>query len=76
MKTESILPAVGWLTIGAFASIFAFALIFIPQYQREVNRVHYADEVIQECIEQYDDFFDTIGEGDAYSEYVFSKQTH
>lgn len=76
MKTEHILPYTGIFSLGLFAGILLFTLIFIPQYQREVNRVHYADEVIQECIEQYDDFFDTIGEGDAYSEYVFSKQTH
>lgn len=73
IKTENILPATGVFTIGLFAGILLFVLIFMPQYQREVNRVHYADKVIEECIMQYDDFYDTIGEGDAYAVYVLSK---
>lgn len=76
MKTEHILPTTGAFTLGLFLGILLFALIFIPQYQREVNRVHYADEVINECIEQYSDFDDTIAEGDAWSVYVLSKQHH
>lgn len=74
MKTENILPFTGAFTLGALVAVLVFACIFIPQYQREVNRVHYADKVIEECIIQYDDFYDTIGEGDAYCEYVLSKQ--
>lgn len=30
---------------------------------------NYATLVINECQEQYQDFFDTVGEGDAYSEW-------
>jgi len=74
MKTENILPATGLFSLGLFLGVLIFSVIFIPQYQREVNRVHYADEVIKECIEYYPDFDDVIGEGDAYCEYVLSKQ--
>lgn len=73
MKTEHILPTTGAFTLGLFLGILLFALIFIPQYQREVNRVHYAEEVINECIDQYDDFYDTIAEGDAWNEYISNK---
>ena len=73
MKTEHILPTTGAITIGFFLGILLFTLIFMPQYQRVVNRAHYADQVIEECIEQYDDFYDTIAEGDAWSEYMENK---
>ena len=73
MKTEHILPATGAFTLGFFLGILLFICIFLPQYQREVNCVHYADEVIEECIEQYNDFYDTITEGDAWSKYIENK---
>lgn len=74
MKTEHILPATGAFTLGFFLGIFLFICIFLPQYQREVNRVHYADQVIEECIKQYPAFYDTIAEGDAWGNYIKNKQ--
>lgn len=73
MKTEHILPATGVFTIGLFAGVLLFILVFLPQYQREVNHAHWADEVIEECIDQYPDFYDTIAEGDAWSKYMENK---
>lgn len=69
MKTEHILPATGVFTIGLFAGILLFILIFLPQYQHEVNHAHWADAVIEECIDQYPDFYDTIAEGDNWDNY-------
>lgn len=71
MKTEHILPTIGAITIGFFLGILLFALIFIPQYQREVNKCHWADAVIEECMDQYPDFYDTIAEGDSYCNYYY-----
>jgi len=70
MKTEHILPATGIFTIGLFAGILLFVLIFLPQYQREVNHAHWADEVIKEAIKDNPNFFDTIGEGDNWNNYI------
>lgn len=73
MKTEHILPTTGAFTLGFFLGILLFTCIFLPQYQREVNRVHYADQVIKECVKQYPTFYDTIAEKDAWSKYIESK---
>lgn len=74
IPTECILPATGVFTLGLFAGIIVFVIIFLPQYRREVNRVHYADEVINECTEYYSDFYDVIAEGDVWEAYVASKE--
>ena len=33
-------------------------------------RLTYANQVIIECEESYDSFFDTVAEGDAYNNYI------
>ena len=34
------------------------------------RRLTYANQVIIECEESYDSFFDTVAEGDAYNNYI------
>lgn len=70
MKTEHIMPAVGIFTTGIFCGVIFFALSLIKPYRSAVNEAHWAKEVITECINQYPDFYDTIAESDAYSEWV------
>ena len=70
MKTENLLSIIFATTLGIFVGVIVLAILIIPEYKKEVNRVHYADKVIEECAEQYDDFYDTIAEGDAWSDYI------
>lgn len=74
MKTEQILPTTGAFALGFLLAMLAFALIFIPQYQREVAHSHWADAVIEECQDYYPDFYDTIGEGDNWDNYINSSK--
>lgn len=73
MKTEQILPTTGAFILGAFIGMIAFALMLLPHYQKAISRAHWADEVINECIDQYPDFYDTIAEGDNWDNYTTNK---
>ena len=73
MKTEQILPTTGAFVLGVFLGIIAFSLMLLPHYTKVVNQAHWDDEVINECIEMYPDFYDAIGEGDNYCNYIQNK---
>lgn len=72
MKTNQdlVMPTVGGFAVGLFLGILLFTLTMHNHYVKAVNEAHWAKEVIIECIDQYPDFYDTIAEGDAYSEWV------
>lgn len=73
MKTENIMPMVGAFTIGVILTVATFAIIFVPKYNKKVQEIKYADAVIDRCINQYNDFYDTVAEGDEWFYYVESK---
>lgn len=56
--------------IGIIIGMLLIGFIFLPHYTRIVNLSHYAEQVIDECIDQYPDFYDTIAEGDNWCNYV------
>lgn len=58
------------VAIGAVLGIFICAISLLRPYRATINEAHWAKEVINECINQYPDFYDTIAEGDAYSEWI------
>lgn len=70
MDTKAILPATGAFVLGLFIGLLLFSVWIIPHYQRAINHSHWADEVINECIDQYPDFYDTVAEGDNWDYYV------
>lgn len=74
METKAILPATGAFVLGLFVGMILFVLLFLPHYTKAINCNHWADEVINECIDQYPDFYDTIGEGDSWDNYISNKQ--
>lgn len=70
METEQILPTIGAFTFGIAVGILLFVFLFLPSYQSIVEKNHYADEVINECLEQCPDLYDTVLEGDAWAKYM------
>lgn len=76
MKTNQdiVMPTVGGFAFGLLAGILLFTLTMHGYYTKSVNEAHWASQVIEECIEQYPNFFDTIGEGDNWDNYIISKQ--
>lgn len=70
MQSEQLLNYCAALAIGAVLGIIVCALSLLRPYRSAINEAHWAKEVITECIDQYPDFYDTIAEGDAYSEWV------
>lgn len=73
MKTEQILPTTGAFMFGVIAGIVLFAVLLLPHYTKAINHAHWADEVIEECIDQYPDFYDVVAEGDSWGNYVINK---
>ena len=45
-------------------------VLFIVTLHKVSQRLTYANQVIIECEESYDSFFDTVAEGDAYNNYI------
>ena len=73
MKTEQILPTTGAFIFGVIAGILLFAILLLPHYTKTINHAYWADEVINVCIDQYPDFYDTVAEGDSWSNYIINK---
>ena len=73
MKTEQILPTTGTFIFGVIAGILLFAILLLPHYTKAINHAHWADEVINERIDQYPDFYDTVAEGDSWGNYIINK---
>ena len=55
-----------------FAILFLFIInvLFLVTLNRVSHRLTYANQVIIECEESYDCFWDTIAESDAYNNYI------
>ena len=45
-------------------------VLFLVTLHKVSQRLTYANQVIIECEESYDSFFDTVAEGDAYNNYI------
>ena len=73
MKTKQILPTTGAFIFGVVTGIVLFAVLLLPHYTKAINHAHWADEVINECIDQYPDFYDTVAERDSWGNYVINK---
>ena len=68
--TEETNQKIACGVIGLLIGMLLIFFIFLPHYTRIVTLSHYAEQVIEECIDQYPDFYDTIAEGDSWSGYV------
>ena len=55
-----------------FAILFLLIInvLFLVTLNRVSHRLTYANQVIIECEESYDCFWDTIAENDAYNNYI------
>ena len=55
-----------------FAILFLLIInvLFLVTLNRVSHRLTYANQVIIECEESYDCFWDTIAESDAYNNYI------
>ena len=55
-----------------FAILFMLIInvLFLVTLNRVSHRLTYANQVIIECEESYDCFWDTIAESDAYNNYI------
>lgn len=73
MKTKQILPTTGAFIFGVVAGIVLFTIFLLPHYTKAISHAHWADEVIEECIDQYPDFYDVVAEGDSWGNYVINK---
>lgn len=68
-KGEVILIIIGHVCLSILLGIMIGGLLWTPPFINRNKTIDRANAVIQECIEQYPDFYDTIGEGDAWCEH-------
>lgn len=70
MQSNTPLLLSGGFSAGLILGLIISASIVLSHYQKVVNHAHWADEVIKEAIEDNPTFFDTIGEGDNWNNYI------
>lgn len=69
MKQFNVLEVAGIVSATLLIAVAICGSVFIVEYNKLSDKLNAADAVINECIDCYDSFYDTVGEGDAYYEY-------